>query len=213
MVSTLRDYQLWHQAYDDPDSGLSWRLGKVQGFLRHALDRHHGSIRMVSVCAGDGRDLIGVLAERDDADRVSAALIELHPQIAQRARDTAAAAGLPRIEVRTVDAGNTDAYLGLVPADVVLLVGVFGNVSDNDLQRTIDTTPQLCAPGATLLWSRGRDRDDRNDTIRARFVETGFTELDYATRDSGSRPAVGVMRYDGDPQTLIEGRRLFTFLR
>ena len=41
----------------------------------------------------------------------------------------------------------------------------------------------------------------------------GFTEHDYATLETGSRPAVGVVRYGGPPQPLVAGRRLFTFVR
>ena len=212
-VSELRDYQKWHRAYDDPNSGLSWRLQTVQRYIREALDRHPGPMRIVSVCSGDGRDVIDVLAQRDDADRVSVTLVELHPQIAADARDAAAAAGLTRVEVRTADAGITDTYAGAVPADLVLMVGVFGNITDADLEATIAAAPAFCSPGATLLWSRGRDRTDRNDAVRGWFADAGFTELDYASRDTGSRPALGAMRYDGEPRAVTPGRRLFTFLR
>lgn len=79
-------------------------------------------MHILSSCAGDGRDVLGVLADRDDADRVTATLVEVHPRIAERAR--AAAAALAHVEVRTVDAGDTDAYLGAVPAELVLMVGI-----------------------------------------------------------------------------------------
>lgn len=209
----LRDYEVWHEAYDDPESALSWRLRTVQRCLREALDRHPGPIRVLSSCSGDGRDLLGVLSERSDADRVAATLIELHPGIAQRARDGAATAGLAGVEVRTADAGQTNAYQRAVPAEVVILVGIFGNISDADLERTIAAAPQFCAPQATLLWSRGRDRADRNDAVRDWFSAAGFAELDYMTHDADALPALGVVRFDGDPQPLIADRRLFTFRR
>jgi hypothetical protein len=211
-VAQLRDYVQWHRAYDDPASGLAWRLRTVQGHIRRELDERPGPVRMLSACAGDGRDVLGVLAEREDAARVSATLIELHPDIAARAG--AAAAGLPaRVEVRERDAGCSDAYAGAVPADLVLLVGIFGNISDADLARTIAAAPQLGAPGALLLWSRGRHDGDRNATIRARFAAAGFAEVDYATRDAGSRPALGAVRYTGPATPLATGERLFTFVR
>jgi hypothetical protein len=212
-VTEPRDYLKWHESYNDPESGLSWRLRTVQRYLRQALDRHSGPLRVLSVCSGDGRDVLGVLSERDDADRVSVTLIELHPEIAQRARDSASEAGLDHVEVRTADAGSTDAYLGAAPADLVLLVGIFGNISEADLERTIGAAGELCRPGATLLWSRGRDEDDLNDAVRAWFAAAGFAELDYDVRDTGSWPALGAMRYEGPLQTLTPGRRLFTFLR
>lgn len=217
-MSGLRDYEQWHRQYDDPTSDLSWRLRTVQGYLRQALDRHPGPIRILSCCSGDGRDVVGVLSQRSDAERVRAVFVEAHPVIADRARRSAAAVGA-HVEVRTADAGVTDTYLGAVPAEVVLLVGIFGNISDTDLARTIAIAPALCRPGATLLWSRARTNGDFNDMVRAHFAAAGFTELDYVTLDSDTWPdndawpAVGVVRYDGPPMPLPTDTQLFTFLR
>lgn len=222
-MSDLRDYQDWHQRYDDPESGLSWRLERVRHHIKAALDGRPGPRRVLSVCSGDGRDLLGVLADRHDADRVFAVLMELHPGLAQQARDRAAAAGLSQVEVRTVDASTTDAYERAAPADVVLLVGIFGNVADTDVWRLIDFAPRLCRPGATLIWSRGRHftRDlagvtlgDLNDEVRARFAKAGFTETDYETHDTSGLPALGVARYEGVcADRPLESSPLFTFLR
>ncbi|MGH3936602.1 MAG: hypothetical protein ACRDS1_16750 [Pseudonocardiaceae bacterium] len=211
-MSGLRDYEQWHRRYDDPTSDLSWRLRAVQGYLRQALDRYPGQIRILSCCSGDGRDVLEVLDQRSDAERVRAVFVEAHPVIAERARRSAAAVAA-HVEVRTADAGVTDTYLGAVPAEVVLLVGILGNISDTDLARTIATAPALCRPAATLLWSRARAGGDLNDMVRARFTAAGFTELDYATWDSDTWPAVGVVRYDGPPTPLPTGIQLFTFLR
>lgn len=222
-MSETRDYQDWHRRYDDPGSGLSWRLERVRHHIGQALDQHPGPTRVLSVCAGDGRDLLGVLAERGDAYRVSAVLMELQPDLAQQARDAAAAAGLLQVEVRTVDAGNAEAYRGAAPADLVLLVGIFGNIADIDVWRLIGFAPQLCRPGATLIWSRGRKftRDlpgvtagDLNDEVRAKFAAAGFSEAAYEPHDSTSLPALGVVRYDGPPAELEPDQPpLFTFLR
>lgn len=207
----MRDYQQWHRQYDDPASGLSWRLAQARGYLRDELDRTNGPRHVVSAGSGDGRDLLGVLSGRPDADRVHATLIEFDPQIADDART--ASADLPRVTVRTADAGHTEAYRDAVPADIVLLVGVFGNVSDADLDRTIDATPQLCAAGALLVWSRSIGDVDRNDGVAARFAGLGFDELDYAAFDGAQRPALGALRFTGEPRALVAGRRLFTFVR
>ena len=111
-----------------------------------------------------------------------------------QARDAVDAAGLGQVEVRTVDAGDPAAYEGAAPADVVLLVGIFGNVADADVWRLVEFAPRLCSPGATLIWSRGRHftrdlpgvtRGDLNDAVRARF---GCARADR-TRDRRSRGA------------------------
>lgn len=222
-MSETRDYQDWHRRYDDPGSGLSWRLERVRHHIGNALDQRPGPTRVLSVCSGDGRDLLTVLAERSDAGCVSAVLMELHPDLAQQARDAATAAGLAQVDVRTVDASNAEVYRGAAPADVVLLVGIFGNVADDDVWRLIEFAPQLCRPGATLVWSRGRkfSRDlpgvtagDINDVVRTKFAAAGFSETVYEPHDSDSLPALGVVRYDGPPVELRLGQPpLFAFLR
>jgi Methyltransferase domain len=213
-MGELRDYEEWHTAYDDPGSTLSWRLRTVQDCIRRAIEGRTGPIRVLSSCAGDGRDILGVLAGRDDGERFTVTLIELHPGLAARARSTAASlAARAQVEVRTADAGNTDAYADAAPADLVLMVGVFGNITDEDLARTIEAMPQLCTPGATLIWTRGRDREDRNDQVRAWFAASGFAEIEYATLDRGGRPAVGVVRYDGPARPFRPGVPLFTFVQ
>ena len=63
----MRDYVEWHSGYDDPASSLSGRLRRVQDHLWDELDSRPGPLRVVSVCAGDARDVIGVLSGQADA--------------------------------------------------------------------------------------------------------------------------------------------------
>ena len=68
----VRDWRAWHEEYDDPDSRLTRRLLVVQRYLSEALDRMPpGPIRAISVCAGEGRDLLGVLAVHPRAGDVT----------------------------------------------------------------------------------------------------------------------------------------------
>ncbi len=96
----MRDWASWHDAYDDPASALSTRLALVQAHLSHALAMAPaGPIRVVSLCAGQGRDVIGVLPGHPRRDDVSALLVESDPRNAQVASDRAAAAGLANVTV------------------------------------------------------------------------------------------------------------------
>ncbi len=90
-----RDWVDWHRDYDDPGSLLTRRLELVQGHMRAELDRAPaGDIRLISLCAGQGRDVIGVLAGHPRRDGVGARLIELDERNVAEARETARAAGL-----------------------------------------------------------------------------------------------------------------------
>src|ERR1700761_2848223 len=106
-----RDWAEWHRDYDDPDSLLSRRGKLVQGHLRAELDRAPaGDVRLISLCAGQGRDVIGVLTGHPRRDDVRARLVELDERNVALARQAAQAAGLDGGEVREARAGGTQAH-------------------------------------------------------------------------------------------------------
>ena len=92
----------------------------------------------------------------------------------------------------TGDASLTDAYAGLVPADLVLACGVFGNISEPEIRRTVACCAQLCATGGTTLWTRGRGEPDLVPRICGWFSEDGF-ELSWLS-DPGVKYGVGAHR-------------------
>lgn len=218
-MSPLRDYVAWHEAYDDPDSPLSWRLATVREAIRTDLVTRAAAepdrrLRVASACSGDGRDVLGVLAEPGAPSDVDVTLLEVHPVLAARARESAAAlpAGV-RVEVREQDAGLTASWAGAVPADLVLLVGVLGNVDDADLVRVAHTVPRLAAAGATVVWTHGGAPGGRGEVMRRELTRVGCTETSYRWLDREHRPSVGVVRFDGEPRPLDPGDRVFTMRR
>jgi hypothetical protein len=161
------------------------------------------------MCAGEGRDLIPVLAGHRRGPDVTARLVELDPKLAAAARQ--AARQLPGVRVVTGDAALTDAYAGLVPADLVLACGVFGNISEADIRRTVSCCAALCAKGGRVIWTRGRWEPDLVPTICDWFAEDGF-ELRWLS-DPGAGFGVGVHRFAGRSQLLASSLRMFTFNR
>ena len=202
----------WHDAYARPGSGMGHRLAAVSAQIERHLDATAPDlVRVVSACAGDGRDLLGVLSRRTDAARVTALLIEYDAGLAARAR--AAAAALPAtVEVRQADAARSDVYADAVPADLVLLCGIFGNVSDADVRATVEAASELCAPGAEVVWTRHRHDPDLTPSIRDWFADSGFEEVAFVAPD-GEHWSVGVHRLVAEPRPLEPGRHWFTFFR
>jgi len=201
------DWAAWHAAYDQ-DTPLRHRLRVVQRRIREALSAQpEGVIRVVSACAGEGRDLLGALVAHPRAGDVTGRLVELDPGLAARA----AAMTPAGIEVERADAGSTDAYLGAVPADLILMCGVFGNISDRDVERTVRSLPMLCSTDATVIWTRHRRPPDLTVDVRQWFGEAAFEPVAFdAPQDA--EWSVGVQRFIGEPEPIIAGRRLFGFV-
>ncbi len=201
----------WHRGYEG-DKPLVRRLQVVQGLIRDALDAFpQRAISVISMCAGDGRDLLGVLGAHHHGRDVHARLVELEPELVAAGREKAAHDQLDTVDFRQGDASLTDAYAGAVPADLVLACGIFGNITDTDIHNTIEQLPRLCARRATVIWTRGRFEPDLTPTIRNWFSDAGFSELAFVPIPD-TTASVGANRLETEPHPFRAGLRLFTFL-
>ena len=167
-----------------------------------------GEVRLVSMCAGEARDLASLL-DHPRRDDVRGLAVELDPRNVASAR--ARLDGLA-VDVVEGDAAVVDLYAPLLPAAVVLACGVFGNITDEDVEQTVRALPGFCAPGAWLLWTRHRREPDLTVAIRRWCGEAGFEELAFDTFE-GHGQSVGTWRYVGPPAEPALGRTLFSFVR
>lgn len=203
----------WHDLYQT-ETRLQQRLQIVQGYIATALNAQSGGrIQVVSACAGDGRDLLGTLIHHPRKSDVYARLVELNPQLVERGRTAIAAANLTeQLEFVNGDATLSSNYAGAVPADIVLVCGIFGNLADEAaLQRLIGNLKFLAKTGAFVAWTRGhREGIAYSDMVRNRFQTAHFEEVDFqltATGDMG----VGLHRYLGESAPLPANEQLFVF--
>ena len=209
----VKDWAAWHAAYDDPSSSLSARLGRVRLHLSDAIGRAPaGPVSLVSLCAGQGYDVIGVLPHHLRRADVRAVLVESDARNAGLARQAAARQGLSQVEVRLADASRVASFADALPADVVLLCGIFGNVSDRDIQRTAQAAAALCDAGATVIWTRHRRPPDLTPQVRAWFADGGFDEIAFDALETSALTSVGVHRLRDAATARPPSHRLFTFL-
>jgi hypothetical protein len=208
------DWHAWHQEYDDPGSSLSRRLTVVREQLANLLaDRRvgrPGPLTLLSLCAGDGRDTLPVLAATDA--EVTAVLVELDPVLADAARASAVGLGLD-VDVRTDDAGLVASWLDVVPVDVLLLCGVLGNISDDDVRSTLRGAALMLQQGGTVIWTRGAEGagDDPSERVRELLRDAGgWEEVAFVKPDDASY-RVGVHRWEGIAAGVLADR-LFAFV-
>jgi hypothetical protein len=208
----MTDWTEWHRSYDDPSTSLARRLVVVQRRLvEAAVALQPGLHRVLSLCAGDGRDVIPVLAEARLRPAPQTMLVELDPVLSTAARRRASAAGLESVEVIEGDAATTGLYARLAPIDLLLLCGIFGNVSDDDIRTTIGAAAALLRDGGRVVWTRGSTDPDLRPSIRKWFEDAGFDEVSFDGDPEPFGVGVGQRRPDADAPPLPP--RLFTFLR
>jgi hypothetical protein len=205
------DWLRWHAAYDDEHSSQHARLQVVRAAIRTVLDERGGRpTRAISACAGEGRDIIDVVAHHPARDSVEALLIEKTPAVAAVARESARRHGLRAFTIVEADAGRSDPYEPGVPADLLLFCGIFGWVTFADIVRTIAFLPSLAAPGATVVWTRHHQPPDLTPAIRSAFAEAGFEERSFVALENAPS-SVGVHRLARSPLPFRAGEELFRF--
>src|SRR5262249_27660144 len=143
-----------------PDAWNSWpqsaykkqryrhRLCAVQDHFRECLDSApSGPIRVVSMCAGDGRDVIEVLSSHPRRNDVAAWLVELNAHSVAEGRRRAKNAGLlDRVTFLNKDATDYATYATIAPADILLVCGVWGHVPIHERTALINAIAYLCKP-------------------------------------------------------------------
>lgn len=202
------DWYRWHDIYGVSSAG---RLQVVQSQIDAALATMSvRPIRVISVCAGQGHDIVGSLQRFDRRRDVEALLVELDERNADAARQRIANASLTGITVKTGDAGITDVYQGMVPANLILACGVFGSLTDADIDRTIGLLPTLAAPGAQVVWTANRVAAGLWDTAITAFGRHGFREV-WTDDKAEKRFGVGRHQLTIQPETLVPGKQMFTF--
>lgn len=208
-----KDWYEWHDLYNT-EPKLQQRLEIVQEYIAHSLNASpSGAIRIVSVCAGDGRDLLGTLKNHPRINDVYARLVELNPQLVERGRATIESLGLTKqIEFINGDATLSTNYPGAVPADIVIVCGVFGNLAEEaELNRLLDNLSFLSKPGAFVIWTRGHSNGiPYSETVRKILRASDFEEVNFqltATGDMG----IGIHRYLGENLPQPKEQQLFVF--
>jgi hypothetical protein len=199
----------WHRQYAQ-GRGLPERLRIVRRFIREAISTSPpGPVQVLSLCAGDGRDLIGALARHPRAHEVRARLIELEPELIRAGTEAAARRRLAQLNFVRADASRARSAKGAVPANVLLACGSFGNIAATEVRSMIEHFPELCAASATVIWTRGRTPPDPTPRIREWFREAGFREVEFVPVPR-SRASVGSHRLEAPPRPYRPGVRLFT---
>jgi hypothetical protein len=198
------DWYRWHDSYDELGSSMTAVLADTQQVIAQALDdAPAGTIRLLSMAAGQSRELIPVLVTHPRGGDVSAVLVESDHRNTDFAEGALQSAALERVTVVTGDAGTSDSYETGVPAHVILCCGLFENLSDTDMQRLVNAMPMLCADGAVVVYSHPDSA--QREWLESCFRTAGFDVAATTPDDS----VVGSAALAAHPRPWRPGVRMF----
>jgi len=189
------------------------RLRVFQEQIAECLDQApHGPLRILSMCVGDGRDVIGVLQSHWRRKEVEAYLVELNGQSVSEGIKHAKASGLGNV-VKFIHADATDysTYKNLAPCDIVLVCGVWGHVPANDRAKLIHALASFCKPGGNVIWSLKTSKGEhRLAEVRSQFDHACWSPV-RQNSTPGQKSAVCTYVYRGAALEVPANGRIFSF--
>ena len=207
------DWVKWHRLYETEPS----RILRLEFVEQHLSDCMHGipagSFKVVSICSGDGRDIIGVLSDHPRRNDARVRLVEINPNLVEAGRNAIESAGLAKqVEFFLGDATMSSAYADMAPADLVVACGVFGNVRKRHLKQLINSLPLLCQSGGYIVWTHFLSRTGmrRIALIRGLLRTAGFVEK-HLNFSNQAAHLVATHHYAGKSMSLPDDSRLFEF--
>jgi hypothetical protein len=147
----------WHKNYE-VSPRLKARLHLVQGQIDGALiAAAPGPIRILSICAGDGRDLLGLRPDHPRRPDIVAYLVDNDFASLERGRQEAAQIQFPgQLHFVEADATQIRSYQGLGHFDLVLISGFWGICVRRASLRSSPDYPYFVATMAgscgTVIW-------------------------------------------------------------
>ena len=175
--------------YTEQHPGFVARLKTTTRMIAESLaEAPAGEVRVLSLCCGDGRDLLGALRDHPRKGDVRALMIDRDASSVRRGRQWAHEQGLgERIEFVNSDAADWTGMGGWVPFHMVIISGVFVHLTVEHAQNLVGALPMLCRDGSTVVWNRrvvaastgGQETGDpipraHLPDLRAFFAAAGF---------------------------------------
>ncbi len=209
------DWNQWHADYETSPA-LQARLKSVCRQIAAALDeRPAGPIKIISICAGDGRDLCLALREHPRQRDVTATLIDNDPNSLARGREMAKEF-CPNAQLHFIeaDASLAKTYAETGHADLVLMSGFLGHLRHEDALGLIASLPMLCKTGSWIIWNRHlklHDGTEQVARIRGAFRKHEFAEAHFETTAEDGF-AIGRTCFLGQSTPLDSTRKIFEFV-
>ena len=211
-ILQIDNWSSWHDEYANSDSELNARKRAVQNQVAAIVEQcPPGPVTVVSICGGQGRELIGAVENHARRADVRGRIVELDPENSAFARAWARKAGLDNLEVVTGDASLSASFAGLPPVDIVVISGVFGHIDVADQKLLVSFLRQICRKGGYVVWTFFSRGEERTNSLRGIFREQEFVEESFETLSGKFGFTIARSCYAGTTVPFELDSKFFTF--
>lgn len=170
----------WHEnAYNNTNSLAYQRTEIVKNLINKYLYEINKNVVIVSIGAGQGRDILSVLKERKDNNRIFTYLIDTDMECLDYAKNYAEKNNIINVNVVNIDGSLTENYKDIPKADLIIFCGMMNQKNTEEVKSLANNMKFLCNEDAQIIWSRHGYDEDYSTSFRNVFNENFYKELDF----------------------------------
>ena len=171
----------WHLNHNDMNSTPYKRNKDEQNLIKTCLNSIKNNVNIISICSGQARDILPILAGKKDNNKINTYLIDTDLECLEYADNYAKENKIPNVHLINKNAGLRETYNDIPQADIIIICGVFGHLSLLDIKSTISFIKHLLNENGFVIWSRHKFDNDISEDIKNIFKELNFNELAFVS--------------------------------
>ena len=169
----------WHSIYDDKESAPYKRSIITQELVNNYLNIHKKNIIILSICSGQARDILPAIAGREDKDRITTYLLDIDKDCLEYAQEYARIHDIPNVHTINKDASLKESYDDIPKADLIVICGLFGHLSLEDITTTVSFLAYISDNDAHVIWSINQNFAQARNI----FTSLNHTLIDLKSND------------------------------
>jgi len=212
--------------YDDPEHRGHKKLQLIKAFLSARLidaNINNQSINIINIGSGTARETLDLFEQFkfESEPSFSAYLIDTDKPSIDVINERVKNYTKHNIYTYNLDAGISNTYIenNIPKADIVIIVAMFSNLSDEDTKNTIFFLKQICKTGAYVFSTKNIEfdylgnpisHDPVPDTLKL-FEDAGFVNKECISGIFG-HSTILIHEYLGEEESLVPDQKFFTFV-
>jgi len=170
----------WHEeAYNDINSLPYQRTEIVKDLINKYLSEIDKNIVVISIGAGQSRDILPVLIGRKDNDRITTYLIDTDIECLNYAKNYAKDNNIINVHIVDMDGSLVKNYKDIPKADLIIFCGMMTQKNTDEVKNLANNIKLICNEDAQIIWSRHGYDGDYSTPFRNVFNENSYKELDF----------------------------------
>lgn len=226
----MENTNIYKDIFYDIEEFAQIRLAEVQEQLSESIEQNTNDKIILNIASSCARETINILKHRDPEnilehvqykEKIEVHALDMDAEMLALINCRIKKYNIPDFYTHLCSGGISNSYIwNKIPrADIVILGEVFTWMSLTDIEDTIKFLPQICNPGASIIWTKdlssdfyGKPPTEKVEQYIRKFLkENNFLE-NFFLSEKEKKLSIGRYTYKGKIQDLIPDKIIFQYV-